>query len=166
MRNKIITRKASGGEGAILIMTRRQDEGGTDMNFSCLDHHFTISLQHLHPAYLHCHPNCLVTTHIFWRIEFSFCKMTVPYPSYRLVEEVYIKCKRGWGRHFYYALTPKGGRDWYELQSSKCTTTLSTCSNYARHSSTAILIYWYQLISFHALFSHSVKWQCLIRVIR
>jgi hypothetical protein len=60
-------------------------------------HLFTISLQQLRPAYLHCHPNCLISTDILWRIVLSFCKMTVPYPGYRIVEEVYMTYEGGVG---------------------------------------------------------------------
>jgi hypothetical protein len=33
---------------------------------------------------------------IFWRIVLSFCKITVLYPVYRVVEEVYMKYDWGW----------------------------------------------------------------------
>jgi hypothetical protein len=83
----------TGGEVAILFTVWRQHEGGTEKNFSRQEHLFTISLQQLRPAYLHCHSNCLISSQIFWRIALSFCKMTVPYPGYRIVEEVYVKYK-------------------------------------------------------------------------
>jgi hypothetical protein len=89
----------------------------------------------------------------------SFCKMAVLYPGYRIVEEVYMKYKWVWGRHIDYDPTSKWGRNCKELQSSRCNTSLPTCSNYARYTSTAILIAWYKLTYFDALSSHSVKWQ-------
>jgi hypothetical protein len=46
-------------------------------------HHLTISLQHLLPIYFQCHPNCLISTLVFWRTVLSLCKMAVPYPGYR-----------------------------------------------------------------------------------
>jgi hypothetical protein len=52
-------------------------------------HHFTISLQQLIRAYLHCHSTCLTSTHIFCRIVLSFFTKRVPYPGYSVVEEVY-----------------------------------------------------------------------------
>jgi hypothetical protein len=85
-----------------------------------------------------------------------------------------------WARHFDYALTSKWGRDWKVLQSSRCTAPLShcsrmfgihplpssfpdinsliwrivfTCSNYALHTCTAILIASYHLTYFDEMAS-------------
>jgi hypothetical protein len=128
-------------------------------------HHLTTYLQQVRPSYLHCHSNCLISTHIIWRIVLSFCKMTVPYPGYRIIEEVYMKYEWEWGRHFVFAQTSKLGRDWKEFQSWRCTTYLSHCSSYVRHTSSAILFACFQLTYFDSLSSDSVKWHCLIRVI-
>jgi hypothetical protein len=123
--------------------------------------HFNSSLQPLRPTYLHCHPYCLIWTHIFCRIVPSSCKITFLYQGYSTVEEVYMTYKRGWkwvsGRQLDYALTSKWGRDCKELQSSRWAASLSRCSSYVRHTSTSVLIAWHQLTYFDALSSYCVK---------
>jgi hypothetical protein len=54
---------------------------------------------------------------------------------------------------FSYSLTSKWGRDWNELQSSRCSSSQSHCSSYVRHTSTTVLIAWYQLTYFDAMAS-------------
>jgi hypothetical protein len=50
-------------------------------------------LQQLRSAYLYCHPNCLISTNIFWRIVLSLCKMIASHARYRIVKEVYKEHK-------------------------------------------------------------------------
>jgi hypothetical protein len=83
---RIISRAASRGEDAILIMLWRQNEGGTD-NFSRQD-----APLHSLPAAISPHISTVILI-AWYQLTFdamaSLCKMTVPYPGYRLVEEVY-----------------------------------------------------------------------------
>jgi hypothetical protein len=89
----IMTRTASGGEPAILKMLWRQNEGVSDKNFSRQD----APLNYLRPAITPCIPP--LSSH-----NLTHCPLVLQsdsaYPGYRIVEEVYMKYKWGWGRHF------------------------------------------------------------------
>jgi hypothetical protein len=56
-------------------------------------------------------------------------------------------------RHIDCALTSKCGRNWKEFQPSRCITSLCHCSSYVRHTSTANITAWYQLILWHIVLS-------------
>jgi hypothetical protein len=103
----------------------------------------------------------------FYIIKVTICVLSNSHIKYHVIL-IFIYRKLLWYRRtleqewrlgvrtpFWLCSDVKLGRIWKELQSARCTTSLSHCSSYVCRTSTAILIAWYRLTYFDALASNS-----------